>query len=182
MKPRLHESLLIARAQSGDRVAFEELLLLGHPILLRYVTGMIGRELADDALQDTFLQIYRKLSFRTEPLAFRAWAYRVATRLALARLKRERRWREQIRDEDLLQNLPAPPRLDQAHNVLLELEELAKHVSPKSRAVLLMHYREEISLEEIAIILDIPLGTAKSRLAYGLSSLRILSHCKGAKQ
>ena len=47
-------------------------------------------------------------------------------------------------------------------------------MSPKSRAVLLMHYREEISLEDITAILDIPLGTAKSRLAYGLSSLRSL--------
>ena len=51
------------------------------------VTGMLGREHADDVLQDTFLQIYRKLGLLTEPLAFRAWAYRIATRLALARLK-----------------------------------------------------------------------------------------------
>src|SRR5579872_458402 len=145
-------------------------------MLLRYVTGMIGREHADDVLQDTFLQIYRKLGLLAEPLAFRAWAYRIATRLALARLKRDRIWREQIRAEELFRNLPAPTQPDQALTVLHQLEELAAHVSPKSRAVLLMHYREEISLEEIAVILDIPLGTAKSRLAYGLSSLRSLIH------
>ena len=59
-----------------------------------------------------------------------------------------------------------------------EIGRLMEHVSPKSRAVLLMRYREELSLDAIALILDIPLGTAKSRLAYGLSSLRLLANNK----
>ena len=47
-----------------------------------------------------------------------------------------------------------------------------KSISPASRAVLILHFQEELSLPEVAAILDIPLGTAKSRLAYGLAAVR----------
>lgn len=49
---------------------------------------------------------------------------------------------------------------------------LLDHVSPASRAVLLLHYQHDLSLEETAAILDIPVGTAKSRLHYGVATLR----------
>jgi RNA polymerase sigma-70 factor (ECF subfamily) len=45
-------------------------------------------------------------------------------------------------------------------------------ISPASRAVLMLHFDEELSLPEVAAILDIPVGTVKSRLSYGLSSIR----------
>lgn len=179
MQSSVQESLLVALAQSGDRGAFERLFLAIHPPLLRYIGGIVGREQAEDVLQDTFLQIYRKIRWLQEPLAFRAWTYRIATRLAFAHLKRERRWTEQVREEDLLHNLPAIDSKASDGDLVRDLDRLIENVSPKSRAVLLMHYREALSLEEIAIILDIPIGTAKSRLAYGLSSLRLLSQPKG---
>jgi RNA polymerase sigma-70 factor, ECF subfamily len=177
MDSALQESLFVARAQAGDSSAFESLFLAVHKPLLGYVRGLVGGEHAEDVLQETFLQIYRKIRWLEEPLAFRAWAYRIATRLSFAHLKRERRWTEQVRDEDLLENLPdseiATPDFE-----LQWVGKLTEQVSPKSRAVLLMHYHEGLSLEQIALILDIPLGTAKSRLAYGLSSLRLLANNK----
>jgi RNA polymerase sigma-70 factor (ECF subfamily) len=51
---------------------------------------------------------------------------------------------------------------------LLESEAL----SPASRAVLVLHFQEEMQLDEVAAVLEIPLGTVKSRLAYGLRTLR----------
>jgi RNA polymerase sigma-70 factor (ECF subfamily) len=45
-------------------------------------------------------------------------------------------------------------------------------VSPASRAVLILHFEEELTLPEIAAVLEVPLGTIKSRLAYGLATLR----------
>jgi RNA polymerase sigma-70 factor (ECF subfamily) len=53
-----------------------------------------------------------------------------------------------------------------------EMSELLDRVSPASRAMLLLHYMQDLSIEEAAAILDISAGTAKSRLAYGLSCLR----------
>jgi RNA polymerase sigma factor (sigma-70 family) len=49
---------------------------------------------------------------------------------------------------------------------------LLDNVSPASRAVLLLHYQHDLSLEETAAVLDIPVGTAKSRLHYGVATLR----------
>jgi len=54
-------------------------------------------------------------------------------------------------------------------------------VSPASRAALLLHYQQGLSIEETAIVLDIPLGTAKSRLAYGVSVLRKRINQKGTR-
>jgi RNA polymerase sigma-70 factor, ECF subfamily len=51
---------------------------------------------------------------------------------------------------------------------LLSLDQ----ISPASRAVLVLHFHEELTLAEIAAILELPLGTVKSRLAYGLSAIR----------
>jgi RNA polymerase sigma-70 factor (ECF subfamily) len=53
-----------------------------------------------------------------------------------------------------------------------KIPDLLSAVSPASRAVLILHYLEELTLSEIAEILDISVGTVKSRLAYGLSLLR----------
>ena len=54
---------------------------------------------------------------------------------------------------------------------LLQLLAIAE-ISPASRAVLMLHFQEDLPIAEVAAILDIPLGTAKSRLAYGLASIR----------
>ena len=54
-----------------------------------------------------------------------------------------------------------------------QLPELVEELSPASRTVVVLYYLHELSLAEIAAVLEIPLGTVKSRLAYGLSSLRI---------
>jgi RNA polymerase sigma-70 factor (ECF subfamily) len=62
-----------------------------------------------------------------------------------------------------------------------KLFEVIKQVSPASRAVLLLHYQHDLSIEETAVVLDIPVGTAKSRLAYGMSVLRKRINDKGTR-
>ena len=59
--------------------------------------------------------------------------------------------------------------------------DMIDHVSPASRAVLLLHYQQQLSLEETAAVLAIPLGTAKSRLAYGVATIRKRIKQKGAQ-
>ncbi|MDQ3042030.1 MAG: hypothetical protein M3R11_06575 [Acidobacteriota bacterium] len=67
-------------------------------------------------------------------------------------------------------------------HLIKEIPKLISDVSPASRAVLILHYLEEMSLSETAEILDISLGTAKSRLAYGLTSLRQKSRRKNKEK
>jgi RNA polymerase sigma-70 factor (ECF subfamily) len=162
------------RAQAGDREAFEALLTSAQEPLYRYVFRLVGeRTLAEDILQEVFIIIYRKLRWLQEPSLFRPWAYRIASREAFKRLKRERRWGEQVSDEAILEAIPSPaPEENFAPELLEHLPLLIARVSPASRAVLVLHYLDELPLSEVAEALGIALGTAKSRLAYGLQSLR----------
>lgn len=164
------ELMLVLLAQQGDRDALDSLLASVQPRLFRYVRGILGNDspAAEDVLQEALLRIARKLGWLTEPRAFDAWSYRIASNEANRALKRSRRL-GRLEDLDDAPPLPEPmvPRLDAA-----ELDAMIGALSPASRAVVLLHYQEERPLEEIAAILSIPLGTVKSRLAYGLKSLR----------
>lgn len=162
------DTVLVLLAQAGDRAALEQLLRRLYAPLRRYITRLAGADLADDILQETSLQIFRKLAWLREPAIVRPWALRIASRIAFAHLKRSRRW--QPLDEAVPEAFTATPKLaeppDAAFFALLE------QVSPASRAVLLLHYQHDLSLEETAAVLEIPVGTAKSRLSYGVSTLR----------
>jgi RNA polymerase sigma-70 factor, ECF subfamily len=167
-----NESLLVALVQHGDAAAFEKLLLRLYRPLHSYIAAMVGDSVAEDVLQEVSLRIYRHIRFLREPKAFRAWAYQIATRIAFVHLKREAQWRKVESDPDFQHAFPS---------MVLPLEEsdseflsMVDRVSPASRAVLLLHYQQHLSLEEAAAILDIPVGTAKSRLSYGLARLRRL--------
>jgi RNA polymerase sigma-70 factor, ECF subfamily len=167
--PTPDQTLLVLLAQTGDRVALEQLLRDTYTPLRRYITRLVGAALADDILQETSLQIFRKLPFLREPAVFRPWTFRIASRIAFSHLKHARRWQplDDAPPEHLTNFNPSlgePP--DEAFMTLLD------HVSPASRAVLLLHYQHDLSLEESAAILEIPIGTAKSRLHYGVTTLR----------
>jgi RNA polymerase sigma-70 factor (ECF subfamily) len=165
------ETLLVLLVQQGDRSAFERLLTRVYRPLRHYITGMVGESLAEDVLQEISLTIYRQIRHLREPKAFRAWAYQIATRTAFVHLKREKQWRKLENDPEYLNAIPtvASPDHEEFES---EFPALINRVSPASRAVLLLHYQQHLSIEETAAILDIPLGTAKSRLSYGVATLR----------
>ncbi len=167
------EDLLVALVQCGDVAAFEELLIRLHKDLRNYVANLVGESMREDVLQEVSLRIYQQIKFLREPKAFRAWAYRVATRIALVHLRREKRWRKLETDPEAINAISTitSPGREEFESELLSMVD---RLSPASRAVLLLHYRQHLSLEETAAILDVPLGTAKSRLSYGIAALRNL--------
>lgn len=166
------ESWWVLQAQSGSREALNELFKTVQEPLFRYIVSLVNeKQLAEDILQEVFIRIYRKLRWLREPQAFRAWCYQIATREAFRYLKRERRWTEQVRDEGVLNVLPASEPV-YSPELIERLPELVRELSPASRAVIVLYYLHEMSLGETAAVLDIPVGTVKSRLAYGLESLR----------
>jgi RNA polymerase sigma-70 factor, ECF subfamily len=162
----------VLRAQCGDRDALEAVLRSIQPALLRYVTRIVGATLADDAVQDTLIIVARKLNWLEEPRLFRAWAFRIASRVAFDYLRKARRELIHETGDAVLEALATPetPPSEEALAALLNSERL----SPASRAVLVLHFQEEMPLAEVAAVLDLPLGTVKSRLAYGLKALRQL--------
>jgi RNA polymerase sigma-70 factor (ECF subfamily) len=168
------EGFLVLRAQTGDRDALDALLASVQETLYRYLLSLVGEpRQAEDVLQETFIRVYRKLGWLREPQLFRPWAYRIATREAFRHLKRERRWAAQVRDEEALKAFAAPPAREEFAQVSsAQLHESVAGLSPASRAVVVLYYLHEMSLEETADVLGLPLGTVKSRLAYGLEALR----------
>ena len=160
------ERSLVLRAQSGDRDAFDALLREIGPPLLRYASRVTGdAALAEDVVQETFIAIIRKLAWLNDPSLFRAWAYRIASREAFRLLRKHRRFTDPVEEIPVVEQ-PVDPW--QRERLLASLERL----SPASRAVVTLHYLEEMPLADVAAVLELPLGTVKSRLSYGLVQLR----------
>jgi len=168
------ESWWVLQAQSGSHEALNELFRSVQEPLFRYIVSLVrDQHLAEDILQEVFMRIYRKLRWLREPQAFRAWGYQIASREAFRYLHRERRWTDQVRDEEILAHFPAAETEGEfSRELIASLPQLVDELSPASRAVVVLFYLHELSLSETAAVLEIPVGTAKSRLAYGLKSLR----------
>jgi RNA polymerase sigma-70 factor (ECF subfamily) len=129
------ENWWVLRAQSGDLEALNELLKAVQEPLYRYISSLVSqRHLAEDILQEVFIRIHRKLGWLREPELFRPWAFRVATNETFRRLKQERGWSDQVRDEDALKAIPAPPPREEFAPELVErLPQLLDGLSPASR-------------------------------------------------
>jgi len=169
MKAAIDEALLVLRAQCDDREAVESLLRRIQPALLRYLRGLLGAEDAEDLLQDVLVLIYRRIRQLDNPELFRPWAFRIASRAAFRHLRKKKRLPLRA-SEEALDDLPAAEPV-----TAFEFEHVSDALaglSPASRAVLALHFQEEMTLSEVAAVLEIPPGTVRSRLAYGLAILR----------
>ncbi len=161
------DSLAVLRAVAGDRDALENVLTAIEPPLRRYIARlMLQPDPAEDVLQEVLFQICRKIRWLRDPELLRTWAFRIASRQCFRQLRAERRRHEDTYDADTLanpaENFPWEPHL---------LDWIGA-LPPASRSVIMLHYLEEMSLGEVASILEIAPGTVKSRLAYGLAHLR----------
>ena len=168
------QSWWILSAQSGSHDALNELFKSIQEPLFRYIlTFTKDRGAAEDILQEVFLRIYRKIGWLREPAAFRPWVYQIATREVFRHFKRERRWSDQVRDEERLKLISAE-RVDGniSEEMVAALPAMIENLPPRTRAVIVLRYQHEMSTAETAAVLGIPLGTVKSRLSYGLEILR----------
>jgi RNA polymerase sigma-70 factor, ECF subfamily len=134
---------------------------------------MVGdKHLAEDILKEVFVLIWRKLFWLRDPAVFRPWAYRIASREAFRRLRKHGFQARMLGHETHLAELPAREVPPFPHGWAEALPGLLAVLSPASRAVLILHYLQGMSLNEVADVLEVSPGTVKSRLAYGLSALR----------
>jgi len=141
-----------------------------------YRLGGGERELAADLAQETFLQALKKAHQYQYPRPFKPWLYAIATNLARNHLKRaETRLTRPIGDRPLAGTPADTPEeaivaADEAHRAaaLLAMLPAGQH------EVIVLRYYQELDLAEIAAVLNIPIGTVKSRLSLGLRRLRTL--------
>jgi RNA polymerase sigma-70 factor (ECF subfamily) len=151
-----------------------------YPTVLR-LTG--SAEDAHDLLQETFLRAYRKLSLFQGESSFYTWVYRIAVNLALSDRRRRKSARSAVdlsgREtfdpaDDPAQTDPAGP-LERAERDA-RVQDALSTLAPDHRAVVVLKDLDGLRYEEIAELLNIPVGTVRSRLHRARNELRLLLH------
>lgn len=167
-------TLLVLRAQAGDLAALGELFELLGPKLERFIGYLTSdRDRARDILHDVFLMVHRKIGWVREPSAIQSWVYRIAAREAIRAGRRFRSRKEDHLDEIEWEQLQVHAADSPDRKLLLDaIRHQILQLPPASRAVLTLHYLEDFTLEQAAAVLGIPVGTAKSRLSFGIGRLR----------
>jgi RNA polymerase sigma-70 factor, ECF subfamily len=165
-----------ARGASGvDEHEWEALLRENAPLAYRVARGVLRNDAdAEDVAQEALLRAYRQFGRLRERSKFRSWLVRICFRLALDRLRSiKRRLRREA--EWVLENVRADSGASSEFQRHLDvaLNELPK----KQRLVLLLAAMEGHTLEEVSALLDIPLGTAKSRLFFAKKTLAEKLRC-----
>jgi len=122
------------------------------------VVAPIALDRADDALQETFIAVFRNLPALREPAALRGWVRRIAVREAV-RVASGRR--EVPLDAVVLDAVTTP---DTDVESWLDVKDALAGLPPEQRAVLVLRHLEDLSEDEVAQVLRIPPGTVKSRL------------------
>lgn len=174
-----HESLalaLVERAQAGDRAAFEVLIGSRLERLLRLAMSIVGNEAdARDAVQDSCLRAWRELPRLREAGRFEAWLWRITINACRSSLRGRRRSTvHEIAVDALPPNAkPIEPGRPFADDVTVRdaIRRAFHRLHPDKRTILVLHYVEERPVTEIALLLGVAEGTAKSRLHAARKSL-----------
>ncbi len=176
--------LLCLRCRRGDRAAWDELVRTWERPLYYYLRRMTRSE--DEALgvlQDAWVQVFSSLPRLTDPSRLAAWLYTIARRAFLQQLTRRssappraEQAPETNDDTSALDDSPsgrestAFSEFENAEAVHWGLEQLVE----REREVLVLFFLQDLSLREMASVLDIPIGTVKSRLSKARSDLRTI--------
>jgi RNA polymerase sigma-70 factor (ECF subfamily) len=176
------EQQLLRLAQNGDMRAFEELYALLSPHLLRFIRCIVGYgQEADDVLQDTFVALFVNLpEIQAEKL--RPYAFRIARNRCYDLLRREGRTNILALDAEPenggtaleLADVRATAPDDAVHWLLLhmEVQDALDRLPPSQRQTLTLYTEAELTYQEIAEVLDVSIGTVKSRLFHAKKNLR----------
>lgn len=158
---------LVRRANAGDASAFESLYARYQDWVVRLAFRFTrNKDLALDVLQDTFTYFLKKFPGFTLRSEVRTFLYPVVKNLSLTAIKRSGRY---VSDEAALNQVPDPAATSP---YLSDLAGLLSNLPDTHREILLMRLVDDMSLQEIAQALEIPLGTVKSRLHNAFSTLR----------
>ena len=165
------QQILIERAQRGDHDAFAELI---DPAIARLDAAarliLRDRELARDAVQEATIRAWRDVRGLRDLERFDAWLYRLTVNACLDIARRRRRRVMEV----TIESLELPGQVDLAGDLVQRetVDAALSTLDPGHRAVVALHFLLDLPLREVADVLGIPLGTAKSRLHYSLRTMR----------
>jgi RNA polymerase sigma-70 factor (ECF subfamily) len=174
----LRDEDLALGLQQGNTMDLTALVERHHSPLLGFLYRMTSgdRSLAEDLVQETFLRLLRSIGHYQYPRPFKPWLYMIATNLARDHYKQaEMRHSDSMPEAgiELVSERETPPEESALFNdESRRIAQAMQHLPDHQREAVILRYFQELSLAEIAEVLDIPVGTVKSRLSLGLGRLR----------
>ncbi len=170
---RYTDEELIARFQDGDEQAYVELVNRYRDRLITFVYRFVNdMEKAEDIVQDTMMKLYTHRHFYRNIAKFSTWIYTIAGNLAKTELRRKKRHKvtnlsHMSRDEREYQLPSVEPETGdtvQGHFAEKQIQKAIQELPLHFRTVVILRDIQELSYEEISKIVDVPLGTVKSRI------------------
>jgi RNA polymerase sigma-70 factor, ECF subfamily len=173
----------IKQVLKGDQNAYGEIVELYKDKIFQLCYRMLGnRHEAEDVAQEAFIRAYINIHGFNQSKKFSSWIYRIATNLCIDRIRKKKP--DYFLDAEvpgtegltMYSQIASDTDMPEDQLARLELQEIVQkeisNLPEKYRAVIVLKYIEELSLNEISEILDLPLGTVKTRMHRGRENLR----------
>lgn len=174
---------ILRRCRAGEEKAYRELIAMyQRPVFSLAMRMLRGEQDAEDVTQDTFVRVFRSLDRYDPDRPFAAWIFTIAARLCIDHLRRRRLrpvplvQRDPDRDEertlDVEDPSPGPETLATYQEEERRAQDLIDSLPPHYRIVVMLRHQQDLSYEEIAEALALPLGTVKARIHRARALLR----------
>lgn len=169
------DSILVTKAKTGDGKAYDELTKLYKDAVYSIIYRMVhNKQEAEDLTQEAFIKAYNSINSFNEEYAFSTWLFKIATNNCID-FFRKRKLRTysmdqtiQYKDDEIRQeyadNDPTADNVILANEKSMTIRNAILKLPEKYRTAIVLRHNEEKSYEEIAEILDLPLGTVKARI------------------
>lgn len=168
------DAAALRRVVQGDGEALAELYERHGTVVFRYLLRLTGdRQLSEEVLQDTLLAAWRSASRFEGRSTVRTWLLGIARRQAYSRLRGSRAISvlELMAGTELASDAPGPEEALLVAEAQAEVAEAVGDLSPVHREILGLAFADELSYAEMAEVLEVPLGTVKSRLLRAKAAL-----------
>jgi RNA polymerase sigma-70 factor (ECF subfamily) len=174
---------MVTQVKKGDQEAFEGIVDLFKDKIYRHCFRMVGNgHEAEDLAQETFLRAYRNIDKYNNEYKFSTWIFRIATNLCIDRLRKKKPdyyLDAEVPGTDganmysqLSADEPLPEEVVTENERWNELQQEIMKLPEKYRTAIVLKYVEDLSLEEISQIMDIPVPTVKTRIHRGREALK----------
>ena len=172
----LTDQALVIQIQQGDLEALGVLYDRHRRLVYRTALAITGdTEAAADLLQDVFLRLHR-FAHNIDPLRpLEPWLYRMTTNLSYDWVKRRKRWPRPLEDlADWLIGTGKNPPYESVErsDEWIQVQRAVADLPLPQRVVVVLYYLNDLALQEISEVLEVPIGTVKSRLYYGRLALK----------
>jgi RNA polymerase sigma-70 factor (ECF subfamily) len=173
----------IKQVKKGDQNAFGEIVELYKDRVYHVCFRMLGnKQEAEDAAQEAFIRAYMNISSFNQDLKFSTWIFRIATNLCIDRIRKKKPdyyLDAEVAGTDgltmysqIASDAPLPEKELESQELQETIQQEILKLPEKYRSAIVLKYIEELSLNEISEILDLPLGTVKTRIHRGREALR----------